>query len=357
MIIDIVKVFTASSAAFIVGMLITPVVTGFLYKHKAWKKKNVSVATDGRTSEISQRLHNDEQKKTPRMGGIVVWASAFITIMFIWLLAKVFPNELTTKLDFLSRDQTWIPLFTLMIGAFVGIIDDILEVNGNSKRIAGGLSAKKRLFAVGLISLFTAWWFFAKLEISSIGFPFLEDINIGFYFIPFFVFTTLAIYAGGVIDGIDGLSGGVFAVMFTAYAGIAFYQNQINLSAFCALIAGSILAFLWFNIPPARFYMSETGMMGLTITLAVVAFMTDSLGGGHGIFVLPIIAFPLLATVFSSAIQLASKKFRNGKKVFIVAPLHHHFEALGWSSEKVVMRYWIISVMTAIVGLSVALIG
>ncbi len=357
MIIDIVKVFTASSAAFIVGMLITPAVTHYLYKHKAWKKKSGKITTDGREAKIFNELHKDKEVGTPRMGGVVVWGSAFITIILIYIISKVFPTEITTKLDFLSRDQTWIPLFTLIAGSLVGMIDDIIEVKGNSKRKAGGLSSKKRLFVVGLISLFVAWWFFAKLGVSSVGFPFLEDINLSFWFVPFFIFTTLAVYAGGVIDGLDGLSGGVFASMFTAYAGIAFYQQQINLAAFCALIVGGILAFLWFNIPPARFYMSETGMMGLTITLTVVAFMTDSLGGGHGVAVLPIIALPLVVTVLSAVIQLGSKKFRGGKKVFLVAPLHHHFEAIGWPADKVVMRYWIISIIVAIIGVSIALIG
>jgi phospho-N-acetylmuramoyl-pentapeptide-transferase len=357
MIIDIVKIFTASSVAFIVGMLITPIVTHYLYKYKAWKKNNVAVATDGRSAEISQRLHNDEEKKTPRMGGIVVWGSAFITTVLIYTISKIFPTEVTTKLDFLSRDQTWIPLFTLIVGSLVGMIDDILEVKGNGGHIAGGLSLKKRLIVVGVISVFVAWWFFAKLGVVSVGFPFLGDISLGFWFIPFFMLVTLAVYAGGVIDGLDGLSGGVFAAMFAAYAGIAFYQQQINLATFCALIVGAILAFLWFNIPPARFYMSETGTMGLTITLTVVAFMTDSLGGGHGVFVLPIIAFPLVITVLSSVIQLLSKRFRNGKKVFLVAPLHHNFEAIGWPATKVTMRYWIISVVFAIIGLSIALIG
>ena len=160
-----------------------------------------------------------------------------------------------------------------------------------------------------------------------------------------------------MIDGIDGLAGGVFAVMFSAYSIIAFYQQQINLASFCAVIVGSLLAFLWFNIPPARFYMSETGSMALTVTLSVVAFMTDSLGGGHGILVLPIIAFPLLITTLSVIIQLLSKKFRNGKKVFLVAPLHHHFEALGWPASKVTMRYWVVSVIFAIIGVTFALVG
>ena len=166
----------------------------------------------------------------------------------------------------------------------------------------------------------------------------------------------VALYSSGVIDGLDGLSGGIFGIVFTAYAGIAFYQQQINLAAFCLAIVGGILAFLWFNIPPARFYMSETGTMALTITLAIVAFITDYLGSGYGVLVLQIIAFPLVITVASNIIQVVSKKFR-GKKVFLVAPIHHHFQALGWPSYKVVMRYWVIGIIFALLGVVLALIG
>ena len=115
------------------------------------------------------------------------------------------------------------------------------------------------------------------------------------------------------------------------------------------------MAFLWFNIPPARFWMTETGTMGLTLTLAVIAFMTDTPGDGYGVAALPIIAFPLVVTVFSNVIQVASKRLR-GKKVFRIAPLHHHFEAIGWPSYKVTMRYWIIGVVCAILGMTVALL-
>ena len=357
MIIDVVKVIFPSALAFFIGMLITPVLTHYLYKYKLWKKVSVKASTDGRDAPISRSIHKDEEKKTPRMGGVVVWASAFLTIVGIWLLSKIFPFETLEKLDFLSREQTWIPFFTLMVGSVVGLIDDFLETKGTGDHIAGGLSAKKRLIIVATIALFVGWWFFEKLEVSSIGIPFFGEFGLGLLFIPFFVLVALAIYSGGVIDGIDGLSGGVFAAIFSAYAGIAFYQQQINLAAFSAMLVGAILAFLWFNIPPARFFMSETGMMGLTITLTTVAFMTDTLGGGHGVFVLPIIAFPLIVTSLSSIIQLVSKKFRNGKKVFLVAPLHHHFQAKGWPGYKVTMRYWIISVIFAAIGTIIALVG
>ncbi len=356
MIIDVVKIMLPAALAFTVGIAITPVLTHFLYKHRMWKKHGVQVAIDGGDAPISRFLHNDENKKTPRMGGIVIWASSFITIMGIWSIALLFPNEITGKLDFLSRNQTWIPLFTLLSGALVGLLDDFLEVRGKGNYAAGGLSLKYRLFVVFGISLFVGSWLYIKLGVETVGIPFYGDVFIGAAIIPFFILVSLALYAGGVIDGIDGLSGGVFASIFMAYAGIAFHQGQINLAAFSAMLAGSVLAFLWFNIPPARFYMTETGTMGLTLTLAVIAFMTDSLAGGKGVAVLPIIAFPLLITVASDIIQVASKRWR-GKKVFLVAPLHHHFEALGWPSYKVSMRYWILSIVFAVTGMIVAFIG
>ncbi len=359
MIIDIVKVFLPSITAFVLGILMTPPLTDFLYAHKMWKKKSVAKTIDGQDATISASLHNDEEKKTPRMGGIVVWGSTFITCVGIWLLAKFFDTETFINLDFLSRNQTWLPLATLILGALVGLIDDYLvtrEVPAGSY-VGGGLSLKKRLLTVGTIALLCAVWFYFKLDVNTLGMPeFLPPLYLGLFFIPFFVFVIICIYAGGVIDGIDGLSGGIFATIFASYAGIAFYQQQYDLAAFCATIVGAILAFLWFNIPPARYYMSDTGMMGLTITLGVVAFMTDTLGEGYGVLVLPVIAFPLVATVASNVIQILSKKYR-GKKVFLVAPIHHHYQAKGWPAYKVTMRFWIIGVICALLGLILALIG
>lgn len=356
MIIDIVKVFFPSTLAFIIGILITPLLTDFLYRKQMWKKKAGKVALDGKDAPIFNELHKHKEVGTPRMGGVVIWASAFITIAGVWFVSRMFPTETFLKLDFLSRNQTWIPLATLLIGAVVGLIDDYLDVQGSKDHASGGLSLKKRLFVVGLIGFLCGIWFFYKLDIYTLGLPFGNELFLGVLFIPFFALVTMAVYSGGVIDGIDGLAGGIFASMFSAYAGIAFYQNQIDLAAFCAVIVGAILAFLWFNIPPARFYMSETGSMALTVTLTVVAFMTDTLGGGYGIFVLPIIALPLVLTTLSNIIQVSSKKMR-GKKVFLVAPLHHHFEALGWPAYKVTMRYWVVGVVCAILGLIVGLIG
>ena len=356
MILDIVKIFIPATIAFIVGVVITPVVSAWLYRNEMWKKKAGKISPDGKDTPIFNELHKNKEVGTPKMGGMIIWLSAFITIVGIWLLARTFPSLFLSKLDFLSRNQTWIPLFTLIAGAFVGLIDDYFDIRGVKDNLAGGLSLKKRIFIVAVLSFLISLWFYFKLDVNSLGVPFDGQFFIGWLFIPFFVLVTVAVYSGGIIDGIDGLAGGLFAIMFGAYAGIAFYQNQINLAAFCATLLGGILAFLWFNIPPARFYMSETGSMALTITLSVVAFMTDSLGGGVGVAVLPIIAMPLVITTASVILQLLSKKFRNGKKLFIVAPLHHHFEAIGWPAYKVTMRYWVIGVIFAIGGMIIALI-
>jgi len=355
-ILNIVKVITPAAIAFFIGIAITPLVTHYLYKYKAWKKKGGKVGLDGKPTTVRDQIHAEKDVGTPRMGGIIVWASALITIFGFFALARLLPESSFTKLDFLSRNQTWLPLFTLVAGAFVGFVDDLLEIKGSRDYRAGGMSLRKRLLIVGVISAAVGWWLYMKLEVVSIGIPFLSDLHVGALIVPIFMFVTLCIYAGGIIDGIDGLSGGVFAAMFSSYSAIAFYHNQINLAAFCAMIVGALLAFVWFNIPPARFYMTETGMMGLTLTLATIAFMTDTLGDGIGVSVLPIIAFPLVITVASVVLQIFSKRLR-GKKLFRVAPLHHHFEAVGWPSYKVAMRYWVISVIFAFLGLIVALIA
>lgn len=314
-----------------------------------WKKSTGKKAIGGGDTPIFDELHKGKEVGTPKMGGIVVWGSVILTTLFFLILPYIFNFEITSKLNFFSRNQTWLPLFTLLVGALIGLIDDYFEVKGKKDYLAGGLSLKKRLLVVFVVSLIGAWWFYSKLEMTSIAIPLVGDLNIGFLFLPFFIIVMLGIYSGGVIDGIDGLSGGVFSSIFAAYGILAFAQNQIDLATFCFVIVGGLLAFLWFNIPPARFYMSETGSMALTMTLAVVAFLTKE------VLLLPIIAFPLIITTLSVIIQVLSKKIR-GKKVFLVAPLHHHFEAKGWPGHKVAMRYWVISMVFAFVGVIIALL-
>ncbi len=357
MITNLVKVISPTAIAFFVGIVITPVVTHYLYKYKCWKKNSGKKAGyAGGNTPIFNKLHKDKEVGTPRMGGIVIWASVFITTLGIWFLERYVGGPALEKLEFLSRSQTWLPLFALLVGAMVGFVDDFLEIKGNGGHFAGGLPLSKRLLLVSIFYVFAGWWFYEKLDVSSVSIPFDGVVHMGILFIPFFVLIGVFIYAGGIIDGIDGLSGGVFAIIFTSYGIIAIAQHQVDLATFCATVVGGLLAFLWFNVPPARFYMSETGVMGLTLALTITAFMTDNIAGGKGVAVFPVIASPLVITVLSDVVQVFSKRFR-GKKVFLVAPIHHHFEAKGWPSYKVTMRYWILSTVMAFVGVIVALTG
>ena len=353
---SISKVFIPAAAAFAVGILFAPILTHYLYKYRVWKKSEGKTALDGSPAVEFEKLrttvHTGTETSTPRMGGILIWFSVSFVTFVLWALAQLIPIPLFEKLDFLSRSQTWVPLFTLLAGALMGFVNDLYDIRPSGER---GVPLRIRLLFVTLIALFIGTWFYAKLGVTAIGIPADGVLTLGIFIIPLFVLITLGLYAGGVIDGIDGLSGGVFGAAFTAYAGIAYFQSQVDLAAFCATLAGAILAFLWFNIPPARFWMTETGTMGLTMTLAVVAFMTDALGDGYGVAALPIIAFPLVVTVLSNIAQVLSKRFR-GKKLFRIAPLHHHFEAIGWPPYKVTMRYWIISIVSAILGMTVALL-
>lgn len=351
----LLQVIIPAVSAFVVGILLTPSISNFLYSHKMWKKTGgKKSAMMGFEATEFNKLHQENEGKVPRMGGIIIWLSTMLVSAGFWFLSKV-NSQAFSDLDYITRSETWIPFAALMIGAFVGLIDDLMEIRGSLDNKAGGLSLRKRLLVVALIAAGISWWFYVKLGVMSINLPFEASLYLGVLITPVFIFIMCATYAGGVIDGIDGLSGGVFTSAFGAYALIAFAMGQYSLAAFCAALVGSILAFLWFNIPPARFYMTETGSMALTIVLSIVAILTDTIGGGIGILVLPIIALPLVLTVISNVLQILSKKFRNGKKIFRIAPLHHHFEAIGWPSYKVTMRYWIFSMISAATGVILAL--
>lgn len=346
------QILIPSATAFVLGIIFAPALAGALYRHKAWKKKSgKGNGIGGGGTPVFDELHREREVSTPRMGGILIWASALATAFLFWLLAHTF-DTFWPLLDFVNREETWLPLFALAAGAFAGLIDDFLEITAGQ----GGLSLRHRLSIVGGIGLVAGWWFYAKLGVTAIGIPFALPLTIGWLVIPVFALVTIAIYAGGTIDGLDGLAGGVFAIIFMVYAGIAFGENQISLAAFAATVAGATLAFLWFNVPPARFYMSETGSMALTLALAMTAFASDTLSDGVGVFVLPLIALPLTATVVTTVLQVVWKKAFH-KKLFRVAPIHHHFEAIGWPATKVTMRYWIITIIAGVLGLAIALLA
>ncbi len=347
---DFLKIIFPTVLTFFIGISITPFFSKYFYRYKMWKK---SPRTEANTSTTFQGIHNTEHElSTPRIGGVVIWVSVLFAVCIIYFLSFIFPSEMTEKINFFSRSQTLVPLGAFFFAAFVGLADDLFHIYGQGSYARDALVYRKiKIVLVTLIGIVISLWFYFKLDFSSIHIPFNGSWELGIWFIPFFIVVMLATFSTSVIDGIDGLAGGVLASIFTAFAVIAFINNQIDISALSGAIAGGILAFLWFNVPPARFYMGETGMMALTVVLAVIAFLTDS------VLLLPIIALPLAATTASDIIQIYIYKFFHGYRVFKVAPLHHHFQASGWPREKVVMRYWIVSVICAITGVILVLIS
>jgi len=347
--INVIKIFLLGAVSFILAFWLTPILTHFLYKYKLWRKDKRVKSIDGKELFYFKKFHSEEEVRVPRFGGLLIWQTTLILALIFFLLSKT-NIWWFQKLNFLSRSQTWLPLFALIAASLVGLLDDFLQVSGKGKYVGGGLRLKYRLALVTLIGLIGAWWFYYKLGYSTIHIPGNGDFFVGAWYIPLFVLVMLAVYSGGVIDGLDGLGGGAFGIIFAAFAGIALFLGQIDLAAFCTVIGGAILAFLWYNIPPARFYMGETGMLGLCCALTVVAFLTDS------VLVLPIIGFLLVIESGSVIIQLISKKFF-GKKVFLASPIHHHFEAQGWPHYKITMRFWVIGIVMALIGIAIRLLG
>lgn len=346
--INIIKIFTLGALGFIFAFLITPILTHFLYKYKLWRKEVRQRAINGGELPIFKKFHARDEVRVPRFGGVLLWTTPLFLALFLYFLSKtdIFVFQ---KLNFLSRSQTWLPLFALVSASWIGLIDDIFQVFPRSF-FSGGLRLKYRLILMGTLGLIGGWWFYFKLGWQTLHIPGNGDLAIGFWYIPFFVLVMMATYSGGVINGLNGLAGGAFAAIFGSFATIALFRGQIDLATFCAVLLGALLAFLWFNIPPARFYMGETGMMGLCATLTVVAFLTDS------VLVLPIIGFLLVVEAGSVILQLLSKKIRK-KKLFLAAPIHLHFEAKGWPHYKITMRFWVIGVVAGIIGLTIRLLG
>lgn len=350
----LLSILIPSITTFVIGIAITPIITNFLYEKKLWKKKNVFKTIDGKEATLTAKIHNDEGAPVPRLGGLVIWVGALLSAAIFYFISNVFGQDgnLLDRLDLISRNQTWLPLAALLFGGILGAIDDLLVVDYFSKGgtyVGGGLSLRIRLLCVGLIGAFVAYWFVFKLGFDAVTIPFYGELIIGpYWYAALVIITMLAIFSGGIIDGVDGLSGGVMTAIFSSYGIIAMTHGQYDLAKLCFVIVSAILAFLWFNIPPARFYMSETGMIALSLCLSVVVFLVD------GVAVLPVVGFLLMATVMSVLIQLFYKKFFK-RKLFLIAPIHHHFEAKGWPNYKVTMRYWIIAFMCSMAGIILSL--
>ncbi len=352
-VVNVLKVMVTGVLAFVITFILTPVWTHFLYKYKIGIKiKKTDV--NGEKLRYVNKMHA-RKAGTPTMGGVLVWVTVAVLVLASHYLfpaiARWTDTNFIARLDFFSRKEVYLPLFALVSAGILGLFDDIMSVRGIGANKGGGMRFAMRFWWLFVIAGAGAWWFFVKLGWDTIHIPAVGDFAIGWWYIPLFIFVILfAAFSSNETDGLDGLNAGVLVIAFTAFAVLAFAQNKVDLAAFCLAVAGSLTAFLWFNIPPARFFMGDTGAMSLGTTLGVVAMLTNNA------LLLFVIVFIYVLESGSAAIQLTSKRLF-GRKVFLAAPIHHHFEAKGWPEPKIVMRAWIFTMMTAVVGLIIGIFG
>lgn len=338
---QLVRIIFLGTCSFILAVLLTPLLTHFLYKYKLGKQ-----IRDASEAPIYAKMHA-AKAGTPTMGGILIWGT--VLIITLGFSALAFYSDIFAGFNFLSRSQTVLPLGALIASALVGLVDDIFNIRKKGSH-GGGLRMRHRLLIYAAIAIIGAAWFYFKLDWDVLHIPFLGNVAIGWWYIPFFIVVIVATsFAVNETDGLDGLAGGSLLAAFAAYAVIAFLLGRYDLAVFCAVIIGATLAFLWFNIFPARFIMGDTGAMSLGVTLGIIAMLTNYA------LILPIIGLVFVIETGSALIQMISKRFF-GRKIFISAPIHHHLEAINWPEPKIVMRFWIIAFVMAGMGLMIFLL-
>lgn len=327
-------IFILSVAAFLVAMLLTPIYTTLAYNYKFWKKQRAT-STTGEKLEVFSKLHASKFKRhIPTMAGVV----GITSIAAVTVTAN------------LNRAETLLPMASLIGGGMVGLIDDIINIRGTGTGVAG-LRTSLKFLMITVLGLALGWFFFVRLGYSSVHIPFFGDWILGAWMAPVFAFIVVATgNAVNISDGLDGLAGGLLSVSYTVFGVISALQGKAMLAGFCFTVVGALLAYLWFNIYPARFFMGDVGSFAYGTTLGVVAMLTNTL------FLLPIIGIVFVIEAGSSLVQIGSKRLLH-RRIFISAPLHHHLEAIGWPEVKVTMRFWVIACIAGFFGLLLALVG
>ncbi|MDD5213852.1 MAG: phospho-N-acetylmuramoyl-pentapeptide-transferase [Candidatus Gracilibacteria bacterium] len=343
----LIPIFSFSIVTFIFGILIIPYYIELLKKYKLGKQIREE-ATIGKATEFA-KLHQ-YKTGTPTMGGGII----ILVVFFMVILSIVLHKAGYTNNSLLNQRETYLTLFTLFTVGALGAIDDFMNIRGIGR--TKGLSAKFKMFWLTIFALIGASWFYYKLGwnivdtagnfIKTIKIPFEGNIQIGWGFIPLFVFIILAASNSvNLTDGLDGLAGGLLLMSYSVYAYITYDQGLYLLTTLCVTIIGALTAFLWYNVKPAKFYMGDVGSLALGANLGIMAMLTNT------IFVLVIVGAIFIFETLSVIIQLTSKKLRKGKKIFRIAPFHHHLEAIGWAEETVVFRMWLVGLILAIVGI------
>ncbi len=340
---QIIRIFFLATVSFIFAFASAPFFIRFLKARRLGKQLRDSIR-----APIFTALHKNKVG-TPTMGGILVWGTTLTILLLTWFFSAV-DGAFFDALNFLSRPQTYLPIGAFFAAALVGLVDDFFNIRKIGPH-GGGVRFRHRLLLYALIATIGALWFYFKLDWDVIRVPFVGTFSLGLWYIPVFIIIIVATgFSVNQTDGLDGLAGGVLLAAFAAYGAIAFVLGRYDLTAFLAVIIGALVAFLWHNVFPAKFFMGDTGAMSMGVLLGVVAMLTNYP------LLLPIIGIVLVLEAASTFIQIGSKKFRHGKKVFLVSPFHHHLEAKGWPEPNVVFRLWLIAGFGAMVGVILMLL-
>lgn len=316
-----VEALATGAVAFLISLILGRPLVSYLRKKKAGKA----------ISDLGPRTHLIKAG-TPTMGGLLI-------------IGTVVPVSLAANL--VGHYSILLPLGMLVATAFIGWVDDLGSLVGGGRK---GLSWRTKLAALVVLGAIAGWVLWEFLEVSSINVPWLGKYDIGLLIIPVAIVAVVGTTSGvAITDGLDSLSGGTTAIAFTAYAVIAFIQDQPFLSEYCFTVAGATLGFLWYNSHPAQVFMGDTGALALGSTLAVVALMTGQW------LLLPVVGVVFVANAMTDVLQITYYKATGGKRLFKMSPLHHHFELLGWSEPQVVTRFWLVGMAGAMVGIALAL--
>jgi len=279
---------------------------------------------------------------TPTMGGVL--------IVLPVVLITVLMNAVSIIGITVFGRSVILPMIVLLSYAFLGAVDDWEGLVG--RRRTTGLRARTKLIGQVVLAVVTAYGLKYILDVPEMYLPgVLGEFSLGVFYIPIAAFLIVGFSnAVNFTDGLDGLAGLISATAFAAFGGISLLQGQYFLARFSFTVVGAIFGFLWFNVHPAQLFMGDTGSLSLGATLAVVALMT-----GQWIL-LPLIAIIPMSALLSVVLQVGYFKLTKGRRLFKMAPIQHHFELSGWSETQVVQRFWLISLLFAMIGTALAVV-
>jgi phospho-N-acetylmuramoyl-pentapeptide-transferase len=295
----------------------------------------------GKLIRVDEPGHHNVKMGTPTIGGVLF-------ILPVLLLTGLLNAAELIGLEVIGR-SVLVPLIVMVGYGSLGALDDWEGLRG--KRRGEGMRARTKFLAQVILALGTAFVLKYLLDVPDLRMPGFGEFELGWWYIPIAAFIIVSeSNAVNFTDGLDGLAGLISATAFAAFGGIALINNQTYLARFCFTVVGAIFGFLWFNVHPAELFMGDTGSLALGATLAVVALMTGFWP------LLLVIAIVPLSEALSVVIQVAYFKMTKGKRFFKMAPIHLHFELLGWSETQVVQRFWLIGLLAAMVGMGLALV-